>query len=514
MKSILISCFLIVILAQTSQAGVTTDPDVFDTGVWVQHPGIAVGKLFANDSRMITVVGDGNGDLHAWYPDGTEAPGFPKRLSDHSRAVTSGGITNASNYFVNSTPALVDINGDGNMEIFVGSGDGWLYGLDNQGNALSGWPQFTGVSTGDGVYGVFSSPAVADIDEDGDFEVIAGAYSHYIYVWNAEDGSIYPGWPFNNGDTVWSSPAVADLDNDGKLEIVIGCDSTVPLGGLLRVLHHNGVQMFGWPQVIDQVIWSSPAIGDIDNDGHLEIVVGTGHFYTGKGEYVNAYESDGTVVSGWPVSLSDGDSDTDNRVFSSPALADVDGNGTLESFVGALDGYLYCINSDGTIRWRNTPAWTGANPADFAILSSPAVGDIDGDGVMEAVAGGGWHLTAFNAATGTKKPGYPIYTGAPDQPGTPMFTWSSPAIADVDSDGLIEVLIGNGLKDQPGYDDVGSVRVYHETGSAGTADLGRTGVSQNIAPWPCFPRGNSLGSMPNPNYIAPIISVISLLLLQ
>ena len=528
MRLFLLLLFLVLFSAQTIQAQITGNPDVFDTGVWVQHPGISVAKLFANDERMITVVGDSNGYLHAWYANGNEIPRFPKKINDHSQARNSGGVTQSLNYFINSTPNLIDINGDGNMEIFVGSGDGWLYGLDNQGNALNGWPKFTGVSTGDGVYGVFSSPAVADIDGDGTFEVIVGAYSHYIYVWNAEDGTPYPGWPFNNADTVWSSPALRDLDGDGKLEIIIGCDSSdssVPLGfgGLLRVFHHDGNQMSGWPQRIDQVIWSSPAVGDIDHDGHPEIVVGTGHYYgkreeecydDNKGEYVNAYESDGTPVSGWPVSLADGDPCTDNRVFSSPALADIDGNGTLEIFVGALDGYLYCINNDGTIRWRNTPAWEEADPANWAMLTSPAIGDIDGDGLMEVVTGGGWHLTAFDALSGTKKPGYPIYTGAPDLSGTPVFTWSSPTIADVDGDGFIELLIGNGLKDENGYDDLGGVRVYHESGPAGTSDYGRTGVSRKIAPWPCFPGGNGIPYPPERDSKAHIPSILKLLLFQ
>ncbi len=476
-------------------AAVSGDPDIFETGTWVKHPGITVTPLFSGDPTMFTLAGDTLGRLNAWYPNGTRL--FRVPINDQSAALSLGGNSKDYNHFVDSTPAVADINGDGDMEIFVGSGDGWVYGLDNQGNSLPGWPQFTGIAPsagdpdGDNTYGIFGSPAVADIDSDDTFEVIVGAFSHLIYVWNAEDGSVHPGWPFNNADTFWSSPALADLNNDGDLEIIVGADSTVPQGGLLRVFSPDGDEMPGWPQLIDQVIWSSPAIGDIDDDGQLEIVVGTGIFYgDGRGEYVNAYESDGTPVTGWPVSLEDGNSSTDNRVFSSPALADVDGDGQLEIFIGSLDGYLYSISSGGSILWKSTPAGEGQNPADFAIFSSPAVGDIDGDGQFEVVVGGGWHITAFNALTGAKKSGYPIETGYPDLGGTPMFTWSSPTIADVDGDGLIELLIGNGRKDESGYPDAGGVRVYHESGSAGTSDLGATGVSNDVAPWPRFKLNN------------------------
>ncbi|MEJ2077441.1 MAG: FG-GAP-like repeat-containing protein [Acidobacteriota bacterium] len=477
----------------TGFAAVTGSPDILDAGIWVQHPGVTVGKLFANDSRRLVVVGDGHNKLHAWFPDGTEAPGFPKTLANQSTALSQGGIFQTANGFVNSTPALVDINGDGNLEIFVGSGDGYVYGLDNHGNNLPGWPQFTGVSRGDGVYGVFSSPAVVDLDGDGTFEVIVGAWSHYIYVWNAENGSLVDGWPFNNADTVWSSPAVLDADGDGELEFVIGCDSTVPRGGYLRMFRADGTEMAGWPKFVDEVIWSSPAVGDIDGDGHPEIVVGTGIFYrSGKGQYVSAFETSGSPVAGWPVSVNLPSGLA--QVFGSPALADVDGDGKMETFVGDMQGYLHCINSNGTIRWTNTPASSGQNPSDFALFSSPVVGDIDGDGRFEVVIGGGWNITAFDAQTGVKEPGYTIETGYPDLGGTPMITWSTPAIADFDGDGLIDLLIGNGRADFPGYADAGGVRVFHESGSAESAEpVGALGVSPDLVPWARFRRDDNGG---------------------
>ncbi len=485
------------LLSASLLGGVTGSPSVFNAGVWVQHPGVAVGKLRPSDTQMTTVVGDTNGYLHAWYPNGTERSGFPKLLSDQTYATTHGGTAGTENYFVNSTPTLVDINGDGDLEIFVGSGDGWVYGLRPNGTNLPGWPQFTGISLANGLYGVFASPTVADVDSDGTLEVIVGAWSHYMYVWNA-DGSVQPGWPFDNTDTIWSSAAVADFDRDGYLEIVVGGDWTEPLnpvnggGGVLRMFRYDGTEMTGWPQRMNQVIWSSPAIGDVDDDGDLDIIVGTGNFYLNRAKYVNGYDWQGNTLPGWPVVLNPPVADSRLGVFASPALVDLDADGKLEVLIGDMLCVLRCINYDGSVRWSRQ---VGTDINAFVQFSSPAVGDIDGDGRLEVVTGGGWHLFAFDALTGAPEAGYPIETGYPDLGGTPMVTWSSPTIADVDGDGLVEILIGNGRKDWSPYvpPSAGGVRVFHESGTAVPSGqvAGPTGVAWSVAPWPRFRRGNT-----------------------
>lgn len=165
---------------------------------------------------------------------------------------------------------------------------------------------------------------MGDLDGDGDLEVVVGAYdSNQVYAWHA-DGTPVAGWPQSTGWHVGSSPALGDLDGDGDLEVVSGS-----LGYPVYAWHGDGTPVAGWPQTRGGGGFGSPALGDLDGDGDLEVVIGAGVDLGGgveSGE-VSAWHGDGTPVAGWPRT-------TAGRVWSSPALGDLDGDGDLEVVVG------------------------------------------------------------------------------------------------------------------------------------------------------------------------------------
>jgi outer membrane protein assembly factor BamB len=105
-----------------------------------------------------------------------------------------------------------DCDGDGQIEVVVGSGDGKVYCL----RGSDGTQKWSFTTSNE----VVSSPAVADVDGDGKTEVVVGSNNNKLYCLRGSDGT--QKWAFTTGNEVVSSPAVADVDGDGKLEVVIG----------------------------------------------------------------------------------------------------------------------------------------------------------------------------------------------------------------------------------------------------------------------------------------------------
>lgn len=346
-------------------------------------------NLGLTGGRKSLVFGTSGRKLYVVNYDGSVAPGWPVTLPGD----------------VASSPAVGDLDGDGIPDIVVGYGS--TIEAARTGSSIGGvrayrrdgtlmWERIAGDFSGTTQAPVGSTPAIGDIDGDGVKWVVWGGLDAYIHVVKGSDSSDRPGWPIFVRDTIFSSPTLFDLDGDKKLEIIIGVDTHADQaafpdgfptqdGGRLHVIHGNGTEMAGFPKDVDEVIISAPAVGDIDGDGKPEIVVGTGLYWESVGRTTShrlyAWRCDGSTPPGWPVS-------TVGRVITSPALGDLDGDGIPE--VVATDynpsgiSYVYGIKGNGTILWQTAPL-TYFGPSVHFAGGEPVIADILGDGKSEVI---------------------------------------------------------------------------------------------------------------------------------
>ena len=162
------------------------------------------------DLEIILKTGDSGyygHSLYVWHHTGESMIGWPRTICE------DGDSSRGS-------PAVADINGNGLLNIITDTSDGFLHVFNIIGNYLPGWPKHVAEH-------IMSSPVVIDIDGDGVMEIFVSywtSFTQYIGGWRL-DGTAIQGFPqaLVSG-TVWkahSQPHVADLEGDGDLELTV-----------------------------------------------------------------------------------------------------------------------------------------------------------------------------------------------------------------------------------------------------------------------------------------------------
>ena len=408
------------------------------------------------------VTGDGRPELVVGNLDGViEAYELPSRKLLWSTSVGKAAIE--------SSPVVVDVDGDGFDDVVIGAMDGRVHLIDGPTGAIVRSfgelePLHCPPGTDCRPHGFFATPAVADINGDDRLDIIAPSWDHTVYAWSATGELL---WRRYIEDTLWSSPVVADIDHDGTPEIVLGGDIwagnplNAPEGGLVWILNRDGSTYPGYPKFVPlQTVWSTPAVVDLNRDGDLDVVVGTGtHFPDPGGRWVDAFTArTGRSLPGWPVAVA-------GRAMTSPAIGELDGDAGLEVAVGSEGGYIYVFDSDGRELWRSCESGhTDGCFERYATHGGVSIADVDDDGWQEVVAGFDHEMRIHDGRTGRIEASRPFTSGLALTPA------STPAIAEID--GITHIA-------QPYYFE-DNTRI----------DIFTTGRRLCRADWPTFMRDN------------------------
>ena len=388
-----------------------------------------------------------------------------------------------SNEYFTTTPLVVDIDNDGNKDYIVGSGNltafaaAGLYVFNQEGNDIGSFP-FKSVG------GYYGSPAVADLDGNGDLEIIVASQNGNLYAFN-HDGSVFfvregiIALGGSGGVENIASPVISDLDNDGDVEIIIlgkqqGAQMRFILNSdgsnyLAPVSSHN-----------NSILDGTPAVGNIYGDANKEIAYTSSSYLDLYNEVhvigLNNQNNNGFPTQGdWPyfsfphmssISLWDGVNEEDDHselffgfageVYSlsntAEGLSDAFPLGSANSLTMAQpiitdlegDGIMEMIYTQGGIYvWSLADA---LNPifkfyvsssnfvGPYGAIDGAIVGDITGNGQQEIIVRDSYPSTYIYAfdATGNLVPSYPKTTGHP--------YGITPLYEDVESDGWANVI--------------------------------------------------------------------------
>ncbi|HDN65094.1 MAG TPA: hypothetical protein ENF23_02165 [Methanosarcinales archaeon] len=378
-------------------------------------------------------------------------------------------------------PAVADIDGDGKQEIVVSNEDA-VRAFEGNGDHI--WT-YTGITDAD------NTPTIRDVDNDGGQEVVVETYNSKLYILDAASGDYE--WEYTADDIIVSPPIVSDIDGDGKQEIVFGDGYYFSEDRHIYALNGDTRDELWKVTPGGYNIWQ--AMADVDGDGKQEIIgVNANGIFALNAESGSMLWQKEYITAVCPPAIADLDDDGGleiafgtwyiegfggtNRSYvidaatgdlewyydlddwpGQSSAGDADGDGLLEIVFNTLNQDIYCL--DRYEGWSYHRDGNGVMGDDCYIISAVAIADIDNDNNLEIIVGSTEGYLDIFSGSGSLEKRYNLGGIVED-----------PAIGDVDDDGKAEIVVKNGIIGSQSSSLRGDGGVIHAETSPQKATIG------------------------------------------
>ncbi|CAG7890644.1 unnamed protein product [Brassica rapa] len=219
---------------------------------------------------------------------------------------------------------------------------------------------------------IYSSPTVVDLDGDGYLDILVGTSFGLFYAMD-HHGNIREKFPLEMAE-IQGAVVAADINDDGKIELV-----TTDSHGNVAAWTTQGVEI--WEVHLKSLVPQGPSIGDVDGDGHTDVVVPTtsGNIYVLSGK-------DGSIIRPYPYR-------THGRVMNQLLLVDLNKRGEkkkgLTIVTTSFDGYMYLIDGPTSC----TDVVDIGETSYSMVLADNVDGGDDLDLIVSTMNGNAWRST-------------------------------------------------------------------------------------------------------------------------
>ncbi len=295
-----------------------------------------------------------------------------------------------------SPPTVADLDGDGNLEILHGEFGGYVICI-NGNNGTIKWEILVDPDSW-----IQTAPTIVDLDGDGQLDFVVATWhfsgNNKLYAYKGDDQSLL--WSYDLADVVYHGTAVADLTKDDKPELILGDYS-----GTLYVLKGETGDTL-WTFNAGSYIGSPVSVGDLNDDGYCDLVFTSSY-------KVFALRHDGGIL--WQYNIPGY-----AQSFRGAALSDVDNDQLPDVIFGTSSGLVIGLKGS-----TGLPLWTVDLAAHYGnvleIDHAPVVGDFNSNGILDVfVVGGKTEYPNFQNNYGR---GYAVEVGAGTGPAWPMFQY-------------------------------------------------------------------------------------------